>query len=51
MDSDIEIGFLLYTALSCKARKHHIGYISRADLKKERYEIQLITGSLASAGK
>ena len=33
----MEIGFLLYTSLSYKARKHHLGYISRAVLKKERY--------------
>jgi hypothetical protein len=51
MDFDMEIGILLYTLLSYKARKHHLGYISRAYLKKERYEIQGFTGSLACAGK
>jgi hypothetical protein len=36
----MEIGLLLYASLPYKARKRYLGFISRADLKKERYEIQ-----------
>jgi len=35
----MENWFLLYTFLSYKARKHHLGCISRADVKKERYYV------------
>jgi hypothetical protein len=46
----MEIGFLPDTSLLDKARKHHLGYISRAQMKKERYEIQKITGAPAWPG-